>query len=165
MGFLTLFFLAFFIVHVLTHSKVSLWSNNQPKELRMKESFEQAAGTPSDNKALNAEDRLFSRLSTAVRNGDAENVAQLLRQGANINGRDSNGQTALHLAAAARARSCVRVLIKDAACDYTIRDNNGLFASDVAILHDDIAVGLLLSKKMAMQAYTRNISLWPEPVL
>lgn len=69
--------------------------------------------------------------------------------------------TALHYAAALGARQCLRVLVNSGKCNYLLKDNLGRYASELAFLcAKDYAVGVLLSKKQAIQAYTLGVPAW-----
>lgn len=90
---------------------------------------------------------------TAARRSNATKLQQLLQDGADINTQDDDGMTALHYVAAYGARPCLRVLLKDDRCDFLIKNNNGNYASDLAMLWaKDYAVCKLLNKKQALQA-------------
>ncbi|MCY1464084.1 hypothetical protein D9M71_820610 [compost metagenome] len=67
--------------------------------------------------------------------------------------------TALHYAAATGFRPCIRLLVNSGKCDYLIKDNKGRLASELAYEWGrDYAVGLLLQKKEARQAYQESLA-------
>jgi ankyrin repeat protein len=79
----------------------------------------------------------------------------------NVNEQDETGMTALHYAALLGARHCVRVLVNSGKCDYLIKDNQGRYASDLALEWGrDHAVSVLLSKKQAQQAFEQGVPSW-----
>ena len=89
-----------------------------------------------------------------VKAGDVREVELDLLLGIDVNARDKFGMTALHYAAAMGFRPCIRLLVNSGKCDYLIQDNKGRLASDLAYEWGrDNAVGLLLQKKEARQAY------------
>lgn len=72
-------------------------------------------------------------LIRAVRIGDFEMVAALMRLNANVNARDGLGKTALHWAVNSRDGRMTKMLI-DAGSDVSLRDNQGRTALHTAIL-------------------------------
>lgn len=124
------------------------------KVLRGQPSVERGPKRPGDTLIL------------AVLRRDAHAARQLIKEGVDVNFRDSEGMTALHHAAAIRERPCLRLLVNCGRCDYLIKDNKERYASELAIeWGDDAGVGLLLAKKQAMQAYQRNVPAWAKPHL
>lgn len=102
-------------------------------------------------------DTLEIKLITAARRCDANAIKAWLDAGADINYQDDEGMSALHYAAAYRARPCLRVLLKDGRANYLLKNNNGHYASDLAIIWGrDYAVSTLLNKKQALQAPGRH---------
>lgn len=96
----------------------------------------------------------------AVKRGDAPALSEMISQGSelDINYQDSTGMTALHYAAMNNARPCIRVLVKSGKCDYLIQDNQGQYASQLALVQgEDIGVATLLVKHQARQAYERGV--------
>lgn len=101
-----------------------------------------------------------SMLLIGARSADARMVKEYLDAGGDPNQRDSDGMTALHYAAAFGARPCIRLLVKSGRCNYLLKDKYGRYASELAYEWGlDYAVGELLSKKEAMQAYKENVEL------
>lgn len=80
----------------------------------------------------------------AARAGDGGTIARLLQEGADINERDENGETALFTAARAAKPKIVDQLMV-AGADATIRDDRGMTAVHAAALGGDPeAVSLLV---------------------
>ena len=72
------------------------------------------------------------------------------------------GGTALHYAAAYSAHSALVSLIRSGRCDYLIRDNRGMYPSEVAYeIADDPRVGAILAKKEARQAQETGVQACP----
>lgn len=128
---------------------------------RLQDSFEadlrvhdEVDKTSFGNHALSHEELFIG----CARKGDAYGVQCAIEEGVDINYQDSSGMTALHYAAMNNARPCVRVLVKSGKCDYLIRDNQGRYASQLALVWGkDIGVATLLVKHQARQAYERGI--------
>ena len=78
------------------------------------------------------QDRVNKRLLKAAEWGDVPGVKQALNAGANINIKDEQGDTALHLAAYWGREAIVRVLL-EAGADIDIQDNTGSTALDLGI--------------------------------
>lgn len=96
-------------------------------------------------------------LFVAISQGAWDIASQLIKSGADVNIQDAEGRTPLHYAVALGARRCIRLLVNSGRCDYSIQDKQGRYASDIAIEWTrDYAVGRLLSKKQAMQAYIKD---------
>lgn len=102
--------------------------------------------------------RRETTLITAVRHRDVQTAQRLIAEGVDVNEVDADGMTALHHAAAIRERPCLRLLVNCGRCDYLIRDKEGRYATELAYLYGaDCGVGLLLSKKQAMQAFLQGV--------
>ena len=94
----------------------------------------------------------------------AAEIPQVIAAGYDVNYRDDDGMTALHHAAASGARPCIRALVASGKCDYLIRDNEGRYASDLAIeWARDFAVARLLTKHQLRQAGERGVPAWVPP--
>ncbi len=97
-------------------------------------------------------------LFSNVKLGMADHVLSQIEDGINLNRQDESGMTVLHHAVALGARPCIRALVNSGRCDYLIRDNQGRYASDIAIEWSrDFAVARLLSKHQARQAHARGV--------
>jgi len=84
-------------------------------------------------------------LHRAILAADAHKAVQLLRDGAEANGKDVAGMTPLHLACAKRHADLVEVLLRFSACPGA-RDNWGRTPLHLAVASGDLAaVQLLLS--------------------
>jgi ankyrin repeat protein len=90
----------------------------------------------------------------AARQGAAGAMDKAIRDKADVNMPDATGMTALHHAAARGARGCIRVLVNSGQCDYLAQDNEGRYASDIALEGArDYAVARLLLRKQVQQAH------------
>ena len=100
----------------------------------------QAQVPPSPTEAAS-----FGALHAAAQRGDSQRLATALAGGAAINGRDSRGRTALHVATFARQREAVRQLAQ-AGADLGALENDRYDAVTIAAVADDEeTLGLLLS--------------------
>lgn len=99
-----------------------------------------------------------------LKRGEPVDVPWYFEQGVNVNCRDlQTGGTLLHIAAAYAARPILRYILKDPATDYLAQDNEGRFASQLALeLAGDIALGRLLLKKEVQLAEQRGVRPWPQ---
>nr|GMC84178.1 putative ankyrin repeat protein RF_0381 [Ipomoea batatas] len=110
--------------------------------------------TSYDVAAENGHNRLFDalrlgdNLCAAARNGDVGAIQKLLDHGANVNGRDQNGWTALHRAAFKGRIEAARALI-DNGVDVNCRDEEGYTALHCAVECGHADVAELLVKKGA----------------
>lgn len=94
-----------------------------------------------------------------VKAGKVSSVERSIQLGINVNAQDKFGMTALHYAAATGFRPCIRLLVNSGQCNYLIKDNKGRLASELAYEWGrDYAVGLLLQKKEARQAYQESLT-------
>lgn len=73
----------------------------------------------------------------------------LLQHGADVNARARMGRTPLHLAAERNMSSRIVDLLIEAGADLTMKDDQGLTALDVAILHKKTAVAQALRRALA----------------
>lgn len=92
--------------------------------------------------------------------GKVWDVERDLQRGIDVNAQDKFGMTALHHSAATGFRPCIRLLVNSGKCNYLLKDNKGRLASELAYEWGrDYAVGLLLQKKEAKQAYEESLTL------
>lgn len=99
----------------------------------------------------------------SVKEGKLWRTESAIYFGINVNIQDKFGMTALHHAAAIGFRAGIRMLVNSGKCNYLIKDNKGRLASELAYEWGrDYAVGLLLQKKEARQAYAQSISHSPD---
>ena len=121
----------------------------------------------SDNKGARLEDipGIGQEFLRAAMRGNPATLQVFLDQGMNINYQDpQTGQTALHLAAGAKARQAVRFLISHRECDYLIRDKRGRLPSEMAYtIGEDPALARLLENKEWKQAKAQGVKLTPRP--
>lgn len=91
------------------------------------------------------------RLIRAARAGNEEDVRLCLRGGADINfAEPSTGLTALHYAAAYDTVGMLRLIARDPACDFTVKDRKGRTAATLAyeVAENSITGRFLLTKEM-----------------
>ena len=90
----------------------------------------------------------------AIQQGDTKTVSLLLKIAVPIDFRHhKTGETALHVAAACKARDVMRILIAHPDCDYLIRDYKGRLPSELAFLYgNDPTMARLLRIKERQQA-------------
>lgn len=124
----------------------------------------QALGAGQDNPnrddSVNEEEwqRRGRRLLQAADTGDPARVQAALDAGASVNYADPrNGETALHIVAAGRARLALRVLMRQSDLKYSVRDRSGRLPSEIANLTIDAAMGRLLMLKEAEEGRRENI--------
>lgn len=100
----------------------------------------------------------------SVKKGTLHAVRNLIDAGVNVNYRDKlMGATALHYAAAYSFHSALVSLIRCGRCDYLIRDNRGMYPSEVAYeIADDPRAGAILAKKEARQSHKTGVQAWPK---
>lgn len=105
--------------------------------------------------------RLGREFLRAVERGDDAQVRMFLAAGFPPNWQDpETGETALHVAAGAKARAVVRLLVETGFCDYLLRDAQGRLASELAFTHgEDPALARLLGTKERKQAEAQGITL------
>lgn len=114
-----------------------------------------------DNPEAAASEKYFSEqlFIYNAKIGDFWSVGLHIKSGTDVNAQDRFGMTALHHAAATGFRPCIRLLVNSGKCNYLIKDNKGRLASELAYEWGrDYAVGLLLQKKEARQAYAQSFS-------
>eukprot|EP01059_Diplonema_ambulator_P021446 TRINITY_DN3562_c0_g1_i1.p1 TRINITY_DN3562_c0_g1~~TRINITY_DN3562_c0_g1_i1.p1 ORF type:complete len:1494 (+),score=451.06 TRINITY_DN3562_c0_g1_i1:64-4482(+) len=107
------------------------------------------------------------QLLQAAAVGDADLVLQLLSQGVNIDKTDSNGETALHIAARNGSAEVAEVLLTHGA-NTTIKSSEGRCATDVAALNGRAGLRLRLREaaqgprvvySMSLQTATEKLGL------
>jgi hypothetical protein len=118
-------------------------------------------GVDKDERTL----ALGSEFLHAAERGDASRLRTFLEEGFPVTFQDpETGETALHIAAACRARGALRVLLQSPDCDYLLRDRNGRLPSEMAYLHgEDPAAARLLGRKEKQQARRMNVPLMRRP--
>ena len=101
----------------------------------------------------------------AAERGNAPMVGAYIEEGFPPNFQDRlTLETALHISAAARARSVLRVLLDCGLCNFLLRDKGGRLASELAYLFGkDPAAARLLGIKESKQAEARGIKLTRRP--
>jgi hypothetical protein len=97
----------------------------------------------------------------AAERGNAPMVGAFIEEGFPVNYQDRlTLETALHISAAARARSVLRVLLACELCNFLLRDKGGRLASELAYLFgQDPAAARLLGLKERKQAEAQGIQL------
>ncbi|CAN5556166.1 ankyrin repeat domain-containing protein [soil metagenome] len=83
-----------------------------------------------------AEVAQYKGLHAAAQRGDVAQIDKLVAAGQELNGRDSNGRTPLHVAVFARQRSAVTALAK-AGADVQLLDNDRYDGVTIASVADD----------------------------
>lgn len=101
----------------------------------------------------------------AAERGNAPMVGAYIEEGFPPNFQDRlTLETALHAAAAARARGVLRVLLDFGLCNFLLRDKGGRLASELAYLFGkDPAAARLLGTKERKQAEAQGITLTRRP--
>lgn len=114
------------------------------------------------DKAMNALGREFLHIA---RRGNLRMLTGFMEEGFPVNWQDArNGQAALHVAAAAKARKALLVLTESNRCDFLLRDKEGRLASEMAFLFgDDPAAARLLRIHERRQAAAKGITLTRRP--
>lgn len=112
----------------------------------------------ASDKAMDALGREFLHIA---RRGNLRMLTGFIEEGFPVNWQDArNSQSALHVAAAAKARKAVLVLTESNRCDFLLRDKEGRLASEMAFLFgDDPAAARLLRIHERRQAAAKGITL------
>jgi ankyrin repeat protein len=99
------------------------------------------------------------QLLAAAKDGDAEELDRLIREGAPVNFVDPvDHATALHYIAAYDARPALRVILKSGKCDFLVRDWEGRLPSEIAREYgQNSAMARLLLIKEMRQAQEQGI--------
>ncbi|MGQ4878897.1 ankyrin repeat domain-containing protein [Billgrantia sp. LNSP4103-1] len=94
----------------------------------------------------------------AVERGNPDTVEAYVEAGMPVNYQDvKTGQSALHIAAAARARQAVRVLARQPGCNFILRDRQGRLPSELAYAFgNDPALSRYLTIREFRQAKAEN---------
>ena len=92
-----------------------------------------------------SEAALFMGLHAAAHKGDSVQIERLVAGKADLNARDSNGRTPLHVATFARQRDAIRALVK-AGADIHLQENDRYDAVTIAaVANDEEILRVLLS--------------------
>lgn len=110
-----------------------------------------------DCRTLAEEKKKMNYLHWAVRKGDVQSALLSIERVTEVDATDSDGNTALQLAAAGSLSEVVKALIaKGAAVNYKNRDNNTSF--HLAILNDGFEMAMLLLENNARIDFENNVS-------
>ena len=114
------------------------------------------------DKTMNALGREFLHIA---RRGNLRMLTGFIEEGFPVNWQDArNGQSALHVASAAKARKALLVLAESGRCDFLLRDKEGRLASEMAFLFgDDPAAARWLRIHERRQAAAKGITLTRRP--
>lgn len=114
------------------------------------------------DKSMSALGREFLHVA---RRGNLRMLSGFIEEGFPVNWQDARaGQSALHVAAAAKGRKALVVLAECGRCDFLLRDKEGRLASEMAFLFgDDPAAARLLRIHERRQAVERGITLTRRP--
>ncbi|EED87706.1 hypothetical protein THAPSDRAFT_264862 [Thalassiosira pseudonana CCMP1335] len=85
----------------------------------------------------------YSRLRNAAIHNDVTSLQQAMDNGANLDGSDDSGQTALHFAADRGSIACIKLLL-EAGADVNALDNDGIGVLQTAVSAGDVVVVRLL---------------------
>lgn len=122
-----------------THAQWSQWPDDLSLQNHLHAAYSDIyekveAVTDIDDFSSTIEYKLLGReFLQAVKRGNPATVAAYLDAGMSVNYQDPRTkQTALHVAAACRARAAIRVLVKHPDCNFIIRDRYGRLPSELA---------------------------------
>ncbi|NXV94964.1 RN5A ribonuclease, partial [Calonectris borealis] len=115
---------------------------------------QQEASIPSSMET--AED-LALKLNSAVRNGNREDVLELLEKGADVNSKaGEGGWTPLQSAVQANEEDLVRLLLDKGACPHARKDNGGTAFTEAAIVGNVNILELLLDHGLNINDHDDN---------
>lgn len=114
------------------------------------------------DKAMNALAREFLHIA---RRGNLRMLSGFIEEGFPVNWQDARtGQSALHIAAAAKGRKALLILAESGRCDFLLWDKEGRLASEMAFLYgDNPAAARWLRIHERRQAAERGIDLTRRP--
>jgi hypothetical protein len=114
------------------------------------------------DRTMNALAREFLHIA---RRGNLRMLSGFIEEGFPVNWQDARtGQSALHIAAAAKGRKALLILAESGRCDFLLRDKEGRLASEMAFLFgDDPAAARWLRIHERRQAAERGITLTRRP--
>ena len=92
-------------------------------------------------------------------NQSIDDMQTLIQQGANINKKNDNGQTALMLATQSGNQSCVKWLLQQRACTFT-RDNNSMTALSHAVAGREVQMIRVMLKHMEESGSQKLEAAW-----
>jgi hypothetical protein len=96
-----------------------------------------------ENRKVNNMTTSEARLRNAAIHNDVTSLQQAMDNGANLDGSDDSGQTALHFAADRGSIACIKLLL-EAGADVNALDNDGIGVLQTAVSAGDVVVVRLL---------------------
>ncbi|NWH44249.1 RN5A ribonuclease, partial [Fregata magnificens] len=114
---------------------------------------QQEASTSSSTET--AEELAF-KLNAAVRDGNKEDVLDLLKKGADVNSKAEGGWTPLQSAVQADNEDLVRLLLEKGACPHARKDNGGTAFTEAAIAGNVNILELLLDRGLNINDHDDN---------
>ena len=130
----------------------------------LRQAIKQALSSPVSEREERMQD-IEDQFIAACKRGNPETVKIFIEYGIDVNARHPlTGASALHLAAATKARAIIRLLLATDQCDYLQRDHEGRLASEYAFLFGyDPALARLLGNKERKQAEAQGVKLTRRP--